>query len=247
MNVSVHLLPELIGKTSLAGSAAVVIDILRAGTTICHALASGAERVVPCLTIADALGLRSGSGRVLLGGERGGVKIEGFELSNSPFDYTLEVVGGATIGFTTTNGTKALHRCADAELVLIGAFVNLTAVVACLREAGRPVQLVCAGTDGVVTAEDVLFAGAVVDALCESDANVELANDSARLALDFYRRNSQNEAQFRQALLDSQGGRNLQRLGYEKDIERAGTRDLFDFVPRWNRNTNAIDSPTKRD
>lgn len=245
MNVSVHLLPELIGKTSLAGCTAVVIDILRAGTTICHALAAGAARVVPCLTIEEAIALRDGSGKVLLGGERGGVQIEGFDLSNSPRDYTPEVVGGVTIGFTTTNGTKALHRCADAELVLIGAFVNLTSVVACLREAGRSVQLVCAGTDGVVTSEDVLFAGAVVDALCESNANVELANDSARLALDFYRRNSQNEAQFRQALLDSQGGRNLQRLGYETDIDRAGTRNLFDFVPRWNRNTNAIDSPIK--
>lgn len=244
--LTVHLLPQLFEPDELTGSTAVIIDILRASTTICHALEAGATRVIPCLTVDEAHTVGSavrtehGDSHVLLGGERGGVKIEGFDLSNTPTEYTPEVVAGKTILFTTTNGTKALHRSQEADRVLIGAFVNLTAVIECLSTADRPIHLVCAGTNGAVSGEDVLFAGALAAGLLEKNANLSPGNDSARLALDFWRSNSQNDAQFRQAMLDSQGGRNLRNLGLTPDIKRAGDRDLFDFVPVWNRDKNSI-------
>lgn len=245
--LTVHLLPELLEPPELAGGTAIVIDILRACSTICHALDAGAKRVIPCLTVKEAhYHAKTIGDNVLLGGERGGVRIEGFDLSNTPMEYTPEAVRGKTILFTTTNGTKALHRSQEADRVLIGAFVNLHAVVACLTSEDRPIHLVCAGTNGAVSGEDVLFAGAVAAGLLEKRANLVLGNDSTRLALDFWRSNSQNDAQFRQAILDSRGGRNLQKLGLAADIERAGDRDLFDFVPEWHRDTNSIIVSWKR-
>jgi len=251
-HINVHLLPALFEPDELLGGTAVIIDILRASTTICHALDAGAIQVIPCLTVDDAresaavgsavrtvLGINE-SKNILLGGERGGEKIDGFDLSNTPTEYTPEVVGGKTVLFTTTNGTKALHHSSQAEVVLIGAFANLSSVISYLSDQQRPIHLVCAGTNGAITGEDVLFAGAVVAGLLENQPNLKFGNDSTRLALDFWRANSQNEAQFRQAMLDSQGGRKLQKLGLTADIERAGDRDLFNLVPQWIKQTNSI-------
>lgn len=249
--LNVHLLPELCPPESLAGGTAVVIDILRASTTICHAFAAGAEKVIPCLTVEEAHRCKSQDEATLLGGERGGVRIDGFDLDNSPLAYTREVVAGKTIAFTTTNGTKALHRCTQAKEILIGSFANLTAVVTQLANHSNPVHLVCAGTNGVITGEDVLFAGAVVAQLQSQISDLRLDNDSARIACDFWNSNSKTEQRFRQAMLDSRGGRNLQQLGLARDIERSSERDLFDFVPVWNQASNAIertmDTPARRD
>lgn len=239
--LNVYLLPELCAPESLAGGTAVVIDILRASTTICHALAAGAAKVIPCLTVEEARRCKSQDEATLLGGERRGVKIEGFDLDNSPLAYTRDVVAGKTIAFTTTNGTKALHRCTQAEEILIGSFANLTAVVRQLANHSNPVHLVCAGTNGVITGEDVLFAGAVVSQLQAQTTEFRLDNDSARIAFDFWISNSNTEQRFRQAMIDSQGGRNLQQLGLTHDIEQASERDLFDFVPVWNQSSNTIE------
>jgi 2-phosphosulfolactate phosphatase len=127
-----------------------------------------------------------------------------------------------------------------AEQVLIGSFSNLSAVVTHLAGIPNPIHLVCAGTNGTVTGEDVLFAGAVVAALSNRDSELVPENDSARIAADFWRSHSGHEEDFRRALLDSQGGRNLRKLGLSRDIDRAGQRDRFRFVPVWNPDSNDI-------
>src|SRR4051812_40435833 len=128
--VLVHLLPAHIPDGALAGGVAVVIDVLRATTVMVHALAAGCRAVVPCLEVDEAkqqaAGLRS-NGKVVLGGERKGKPIPGFDLGNSPEDYTAKACKGATVVLTTTNGTRALLRAKDADRVLIGAFVNFSA------------------------------------------------------------------------------------------------------------------------
>ncbi|MFN2461190.1 MAG: 2-phosphosulfolactate phosphatase, partial [Candidatus Velthaea sp.] len=136
----------------LRGTIVVVIDVLRATTTIIRALEAGAASVVPCLEPEDAVGLRNrvGRERVLLGGERDSRKIIGFDLDNSPASYTPDVVGGKTIAFTTTNGTRALQRVghAGAAGVFCGAFVNRRAAVAALAAAdAHEALLVCAADD----------------------------------------------------------------------------------------------------
>lgn len=149
-DVHVHLLPNLFEPEEFRGGVAVILDILRASTTIVHALAHGAARVIPTGEIAEARRVAGGLpvGSVLLGGEREGLQIEGFDLDNSPFAYTPELVKGRTIVFTTTNGTRALLRSDRADRVLIGSFVNLQAVVDDLAQEDRPVHLVCAGDKG---------------------------------------------------------------------------------------------------
>ena len=225
----VHLLPALVEPSELAGRTVVVVDALRATTTICHALAAGAACVVPCLEIDEARAVGAKLGEVArLGGERLGRKIEGFHFGNSPTEYTPAAVAGRTIVFTTTNGTRAMRRAAQAGELLLGAFVNLSSIVAAVRDAER-IDIVCAGTNGVVTAEDALFAGAVADRLRRPV--VEL-NDQALLARDAWRSFEICGRPLAAALRECQGGRNLIGEGFDADIDTAAQIDACPVVPR---------------
>src|SRR5262249_9666468 len=137
--------------------------------TIVHALAAGCVCVRPCAGIDEARALADSlpAGKVLLGGERDGKPLPGFELSNSPGECTPAVCRGRTLVLTTSNGTRALLRAAEAARVLVGAFVNFSAVCEQLRLDRRPVHVVCAGDAGGVALEDALLAGALVDFLAE--------------------------------------------------------------------------------
>ncbi|MCP4510527.1 MAG: 2-phosphosulfolactate phosphatase [Fuerstiella sp.] len=236
--IFVHLLPTLFEPDDVVGGIAVVVDILRATTTITHALANGVECVIPCGSIEEALAAKNDlpTGTCLLGGERGGVRIDGFDLSNSPDDYGPDVVKGKSIGFTTTNGTRALIRAEKADHVLIGAFVNLSAVTDRLRVSGLPVHIVCAGTNGQITGEDVLFAGAVVNQLLDRSARDFETSDSARIALNYWRQESGNGSTeaLQAALRRSQGGRNLIELGYDRDITTAADTDSVPWIGTLN-------------
>ncbi|HET6426045.1 MAG TPA: 2-phosphosulfolactate phosphatase [Planctomycetaceae bacterium] len=238
-DIRVHLLPALFEPEEVRGGIAVILDILRASTTIVHALANGAQCVIPTLTIEDAQSVARGfahRGDYLLGGEREGVLIDGFDHDNNPFAYTREVVQGKTIIFTTTNGTKALLRASAADRVLIGSFVNLQAVVNVLAEDTRPIHLVCAGTKGKITAEDSLCAGAIIDRLLQEFGrrDDDLPDDQAQLALAKYLQASVSDEDFRRSMRNSYGGRNCRRLGFDTQIDRAATFDLFDIVPEYD-------------
>ena len=250
--LNVYFLPTLMNTSNLAGGSAVIIDILRASSTIITALHNGATRVIPCGTPDEARLIREKlhAADVLLGGERGGVLIAGFDCGNSPTEYGPSRVADKTIGFTTTNGTQALLKSAAAETILIGAFVNRQAVVNRLRDDQRPVHLVCAGTDGMITGEDVLFAGAVVEALqqleAETHSNVNRweLNDCARIAQGFWRQNVGDDAnsdsavklsaKIESAMRLTHGGRNLCRLGYDNDISLCSVVDSINRVPTLN-------------
>ncbi len=162
--LAAHLLPALTSADELAGGVVVMIDVLRASTTITTALAAGAVEVFPLGEVEQsqqkAAALRQTLDRPpVLGGERGGLPIDGFDLGNSPSEYTAQSVGARTVIFTTTNGTQALLICGAAKRVLIGSFVNFSAVLRQLT-GELPIHLLCAGTRGRITREDVLFAGA---------------------------------------------------------------------------------------
>lgn len=238
--VTVHLLPSSLPVGGLQGTTAVVIDILRASTTMIHALAAGARAVVPCGDVdqARALAAANPPGQALLGGERHGKLIDGFDLDNSPFSYSAERIAGKSIVFTTTNGTRALLASASADRILIGAFVNLSAVITELKRDGRSVHLVCAGTDGAATEEDMLFAGVAAGLLC--DEGFDFADQQTQAAIQFARSVFNDSDRFREAMFNSRGGRNLVELGYDRDILRAAERDLFDIVPHWDRATQTV-------
>lgn len=230
--VHVHLLPELVTPEALRGGCAVVIDVLRATTTMVYALAAGCTTILPCVEVAEAQ-QRAGElrvGRGLLGGERGGVKLPDFDLGNSPLEYTPEVCRGNTLVFTTSNGTRALLRAAAAERVLVAAFVNFSAVCEQLQAEERPLHIVCAGRVGAVALEDTLLAGALVDFVC-GIGTVRL-NDGARLAWDCFEQHGQCLAG---ALELSAAGAHLRQLGYDDDIHAAAEVDRFALVPELRR------------
>jgi 2-phosphosulfolactate phosphatase len=191
---------------------------------------------------------RFGRGQAILGGERGGLAIKGFDLGNSPLEYTPERVAGKTVILTTTNGTKAMVHCRAARQVLIGAFSNLSAIVQALDE--RPAHLICAGTDGLITVEDVALAGAIAalrhpKAVSGTAGNGPNMNDEARIARDsiadttwfadlmnhprgtpvFY-------TELAQLLAQGRGGRNLGEIGLEHDIKVAAQIDTFSMAPK---------------
>ncbi len=235
--LEVHLLPALVQPEELRGWSVVVIDVLRATSTICHALNSGARQVFPCSDIEGARAKAAGlSGEaVLLGGERGGVLIDGFDLGNSPLDYSPQNVRDKTIVFTTTNGTLAIARAEHAAEVLIGSLNNAGAVARHLAQA-QQAAILCAGTQGRITAEDVLAAGAIIDQLSPADEPDRQMNDEARLARALFG----DGKQLMEVLRESRGGQNLRRLGYDADIETAAQLDSLDILPRLNKATGAI-------
>lgn len=236
----VHLLPTWIPIGSLVGGVAVVIDVLRASTTILHALQAGCESVIPCLEVeaARALARSLPLGEALLGGERGGQPIPGFDLGNAPEEYTSERCRGRTLVFTTTNGTRAIHACVDADEVYLGGFVNLAAIARLIErhlsgDRPQPVHLVCAGTDGQISFEDTLFAGALCRAVAYfQDQATPAGNDNALLAQAAAPRAYD---QLPGLLRQGAGGRNLIEIGRAADIDRAAQVDRFDLVARLDR------------
>ena len=240
--VFVHLLPTLVDPAELADSTVVVIDVLRATTTITTALAAGAAGIIPCLEIETAREqARQRPGPVLLGGERQGEKIEGFDLGNSPGEYTPTAVQSQTILFTTTNGTRALDRCQQATQVLVAGFVNLSAVANRLKHAA-PIHLLCAGTDGKVSLEDTLLAGALVDRLFQQATEPNPANDEAIIAQAAWLQASQGAADIPWLTLLQQGlgGQNLVRAGLSRDIPICAAIDTCNVVPELNLQTGII-------
>lgn len=249
--LTVHLLPSLFEPSRLTGGLAVVIDVLRATTTMVYALQNGARSITPCESIEKAKSLRDATGSstkldagagsgLLLGGERGGKPIPGFDLGNSPSEWSREAVAERDIAFTTTNGTLALLRCTWAERILLGSFANLKAVVELLLKESLPVHLVCAGTEGQISTEDCLFAGAVVDRLlAESQQDTSSSEpafaveDAALLVRSHWKTASGSPGSLFHAMKAGSGGRNLMRLGLEADIRTAATIDQVDLVPEY--------------
>lgn len=233
--IATYLLPSLIPDPALRGGIAVVFDVLRASTTIVRAIAEGAEYVRPFLEPENALAARASmaSGEVVLGGERGGSRIPGFDLGNSPREYRAEFLRSRPVFFTTTNGTRALLASLEADRVLVGCFNNLSALVRVLVKDGRPVHLVCAGTRGEVSLEDTLGAGAVASALREPVGLEQPTNDATLMAIDAWRCASPLPAELRRGI----GGQDVMRLGLDADIDAAALIDSCDVVPELDKAT----------
>ncbi len=252
MQIAVHYLPQFVAETDLAGSVVIVVDLLRASTTICQALANGAKCVVPSVEVdetftkAAAHIKKHGSrNKILLGGERGGQPIEGFDLGNSPLDYTTDQLFDQTVLFTTTNGTKALAYAHLAERTLIGAAINRQAIVDAVADAPR-VDILCAGTGGKVTREDILAAGAIANQI-ETDATNEWCEAACRewqeLLTTARALGRTPSEQFALELRDTLGGKNLLALGYDRDLPFCAQLDTHDVVPELDRPTGQIKLP----
>jgi 2-phosphosulfolactate phosphatase len=189
-----------------------------------------------------------------LGGERGGLKIDGFDFGNSPSDYTSATVGHKSLVFTTTNGTRAMLHAREADEIWLAALVNLSAVVGRCAERKR-IDLLCAGTGGKITREDVLLAGAIVARLTApagnrhrsaTALNAIVVNDQAAIARDAWlmavaEPGEQPLAErLRKELRQTQGGRNLAALALEADLADAAAIDRYAIVPRFDPHSGRI-------
>lgn len=248
--VFVHLLPSLIPPGSLRGGVAVVVDVLRATTVMVHALASGCAAVIPCGEVDEARAVAAAlpPGTAILGGERGGLPIPGFDLGNSPRDYSRRICAGKTLVMTTTNGTRAILATVEAERVYIASFANLKAtadelVVQFLeKDHGHPIHIVCAGTEGFISLEDSLLAGALMSKLSETTmpggGGVPLGNDEALIVLAQWLELGRRP--LGTLLQMGRGGQNVIRIGLEKDIRAAAEIDRFPIAARLTRDPTRI-------
>lgn len=219
---------------------AIVIDLVRASTVIVEAMASGARSIAPVETIDEAVRIAGRLGRddTLLCGERRGLPIEGFDLGNSPAEFTPERVSGRRLVMSTTNGTRALLAAQGAEEVLVGALLNRSAVVAEALATGRPVALVCAGAGSRFALDDLLCAGAMVSRILEEREGVEL-DDASDAALRLVRSTPLTPG----VLAGTAAGRALAEIGMEGDLSLCARLDVHPLVPRLVDRTIRIHPP----
>jgi 2-phosphosulfolactate phosphatase len=210
LKIEVCLTPALLPLHKLENSIVVVIDIFRATSSICYGIENGADAIIPVSKVEECAAYH-GTG-CLLAAERDGEVVEGFDFGNSPFAYTPEKVAGKTVVLTTTNGTHAIQLSRNAKRIVIGSFLNLSALSQWLNDQHENVLLVCAGWKNNFNLEDTIFAGAVVNQL-KDDKYV--LDDAAIAAEDLYLLAKDNLGAF---LSKSSHSERLKKLGIEEDI-----------------------------
>jgi 2-phosphosulfolactate phosphatase len=224
-NLEVCLTPALVPLFSLDGKIAVIIDIFRATTSICYGIENGAEAITPVAEVAECIAYRDKGFDHLLAAERNGEVVEGFDFGNSPFSYSKEKVNGKTIVLTTTNGTYALQQSIKAKKIVIGSFLNLTALCSWLNKQPEDIILVCAGWKNNFNLEDTLFAGAVTGYLTGQGYQTD---DAAIAALDLYMLAKDDLDGY---LKKTSHSERLKQLGIEADIAFCLNVDTATAIP----------------
>jgi len=222
-NIDVCLTPELLHQYDLKNKIVVVVDILRATSCMVSGLANGVKEIVPVSTLEECKELQSNG--YLAAAERNGSKADGFDMGNSPFEYLDEGVKGKKVAVTTTNGTMAINKSLAANEILIGAFLNLKAMVDYLKNKEEDIIVLCAGWKGKFNLEDTLYAGA----LCHNlKKDFEFACD-APLAAEAMYLTAQNDMM--NYMRNSSHAKRLSKLNVVKDIEFCIQESIFDVIP----------------
>ncbi len=234
MDAEVFLTYSTVSEDDVRNRTVVVIDVLRACSTIATALAHGARAVLPVADMAEAGKIASNLDRDVyrLGGERGGEKIDGYDLGNSPREYTEEVVENRDVILNTTNGTRALSRATPAKHLVAASFLNAGRVVDFVRSVDDEVTIVCAGHENRIALEDTLCAGLLLDRLWKRE-EPDTVTDSAHTAFTLYETD-------RDDLLSALKGANhaeyLAEQGFGADLEYCFQVDTFSVLPYYSDN-----------
>lgn len=245
MRIGLSFTPQQADEAALRDKTVVAIDVLRASTTIITALYSGAREVIPVTTVESAVKLSAqlAGDIVLLGGERGGKRIQGFSLGNSPAEYTPEKVKGKSIVFSSTNGSQVMANSRYSREMVVGGFVNMTQVVNFLRERPRDFVLACAGTNGAFSLEDAVCAGMVIQNLMK-DENLDVTlSDGALAAQTLCRSHGKNVLKL---LRNTEHGRYLQEIGFEDDLKLCAAVDSIPALPQLDGNVIRLKRDTER-
>ncbi len=231
MNIPTNLVfkTEGITKSVQRGDVIIVIDVLRCSSTIVTALANAAEGVIPTKTVKEARALRKKHSEFLLAGERRGVKLKGFDLGNSPLEFSPQKVKGRHIVLTTTSGSKAIISSKKAKHVFAGAFLNVEAIakatskIAEREETG--ISLVSAGTDGQFSLEDFICAGAIAESF---PATVFIHSDAVLAAILAFKQAKQS---LKKVIQSGYHAQYLISQGFEEDIKFCSQLSIYKVVP----------------
>ncbi len=234
MNVELHFTPDQTDELTLRDKTVVVIDVLRATSSIITALGNGAKEIIPVTTVESAMKISGNlfGDVILLGGERHGKMIEGFNLGNSPFDYSEEKVKGKSIIFSSTNGSQAMVKARFAREMTLCAFVNMSRVVEFLAANPRDFIIVCSGTNGMFSMEDSVCAGMLIGRLLERKLELSLL-DGAQAALLLYKAAGKNLLKM---LKTAQHGKYLDEIGFGEDLKYCAQVDAVPILPQLDGN-----------
>ncbi len=229
MKVNVLFSPVSADELYFTNKTTVVIDVLRASSTIINALSNGAKEVIPVATVEFAVKVSGGmfGGQTLLGGERNTKKIEGFAIGNSPFDYTKDVVEDKFIVFFSTNGSKAIVKAKFSENLLVCSFNNLSAVVKHLVQLNNDIEILCAGNNNLFSLEDSVCAGKLIEEIKKKKKNVEVS-DSSAAAFALYERFGNDILEM---LKNTEHGKKLLENDFEKDLEFCSKLNINSVLP----------------
>jgi 2-phosphosulfolactate phosphatase len=222
------LSPSLLNLYDISNSVVVIIDVLRATSTIAAALNNGAREVVPVDSVGECIKIGKQM-EAITAGERDGKVAEGLQHGNSPFEYPTSFISGKTLVLTTTNGTKLLHMALqrNAAEIITGSFANIDAVCDYLIASGKSILLACAGWKDRINMEDTLFAGAVIDKIGD---RFNIACDASKMALGLYQNAQPDLFGFMQQQQASHYLR-LSSFGLEKDIRHCLTPNTANVLP----------------
>lgn len=224
--LEVCLSPALLPLYKVEDYIVVIIDIFRATSSICYGIDNGAEAIIPVAQVEECIAYREKGNDYLIAAERDGSVVTGFDFGNSPFSYTAEKVAGKTVVLTTTNGTHALHLSRAAKKVVIGSFLNLTALSNWLKTENENILLVCAGWKNNFNLEDTAFAGAVIDNLKQSGNYI--LDDPAIAAHDLFQLAKGDIPAY---LSKTSHGERMRKLGIEQDIAFCLNVDITTAIP----------------
>jgi 2-phosphosulfolactate phosphatase len=228
MGIDLYFTADEVDPADVQGRTAVVIDVLRATSSIVEALANGARAIYPTTGTEEAIKLISSLGRedTLLCGERRGRQIEGYDLGNSPDEFTRARVAGKRLVMNTTNGTRALATVAGADRVLTASFLNVSAVAKAVAGV-ESLVVVCAGREGRFSLEDAVCGGLILNRLGSEWTEHPDTSDAARVALQLAREANVDAA----FLASTAAGRALVELGMEGDLETCAHVDRHVVAP----------------
>ena len=227
MNIDLAFTPYELEKKELEGRSVVVIDALRATSTMIVAFENGCSAFIPVASVEEARDLAAKNPEFLLAGERRALPLEGFHLGNSPRDYRPNKVKGKVVIMTTTNGTRALVASRRGAQIFIGSFLNLSALAQRLLEAARDVLIACAGEKDLFCLEDTVCGGAIIERLEETGLSIS-KSDAASAAKVLY---EQCESDVYGALCNCEWGQYLEGLGLGKDVRICAQIDSSRLVP----------------
>ena len=235
MRIELFFTPNEVKEEELKNRTVLVIDVLRASTTIAYALHNGCKGIIPVNSIDGAIELSKKIGRdsAFLCGEREGVKIEGFDLGNSPFEYEAEKIKDKTLIFATTNGSKAIVKGSNANFLTVGSFVNFQSTFKYLSSSPNDLTIICSGKLDQFAIEDAVCGGLYVSSFLSEfgsagkEGEYEL-NDAAFVALKLY---EVYKNDLLEMLKKSSHGRYLIELGFEKDLYLCAELNSLKVIP----------------